>query len=87
MTVAQSILLTLQGLVFLAWAFMMFRTLFLFRRRNAEQSRAMFPGVGAFLRQAKYWLTSAEDQRDRRLLLALTLALFAFNFPAFLKAQ
>lgn len=87
MSVAHGILLTLQGLVFLAWAIMMFRTLFLFRRRNARQSGAMFPGVGAFLRQARYWLSSAEDRRDRRLLLGLTLAVFALNVFIYLRAQ
>jgi hypothetical protein len=75
MTAAQIVRLVLQGLVFLAWAALMFRTLFAFRTREAERTGAAFPSVGGFFVQAKRWLTSAEDRTDRRTLAFLTFVL------------
>lgn len=76
MAIGAIIGLLLQGLVFVAWAFMMFRTLFTFRARDAAQGGGPFPSTGGFIAQMKYWLKSDEDRRDRRALFVLTLALF-----------
>lgn len=87
MTTAQTIILGLQGLVFIAWAFMMFRTLFLFRARDADQGGGPFPSTGGFIAQAKYWLKSEEDRTGRRILLFLTVALFALNLVNILSSR
>ncbi|MBF9042781.1 hypothetical protein HKCCE4037_05555 [Rhodobacterales bacterium HKCCE4037] len=69
--------LAFQGVVFAGWAVLMFRTMFLFRKRDLHQSGRMFHGPTGFVKQAEYWLRSEEDKRDRRLLLVFTLLLFA----------
>lgn len=87
MSAIQIIFLSLQGPTFIAWAFMMFRTLFRFRRRSVDQTGQMFPSTGNFITQAKYWLSSAEDRIERRILLALTIALIALNILNVLTAR
>lgn len=77
MTTGSIVRLSLQALIFVGWAFMMFRTMFLFRKRDLHQSGRMFHGPTGFAKQAEYWLRSEEDRRDRRLLLVFTLLLFA----------
>jgi len=72
MTTGAMIRLALQALVFIAWAFMMVRTLGLFRARDAERN-------DGFIAQAKYWLKSDEDRTDRKTLLFLTFVLIAMN--------
>lgn len=79
MTTGQTIRLALQALVFIAWAFMMFRTLGLFRSRDTDQNGGPFPSTGGFIAQAKYWLTSEEDSSERKTLFFLTFVLFAMN--------
>ena len=75
MSTGQIIQLVLQGLVFIVWAIMMYRTLFLFRRRAAEETGRPFPGTGQFLKQAGRWLRSPEDRSERNTLLFLTFVL------------
>lgn len=87
MTTGQSIRLALQALVFIAWAFMMFRTLFLFRSRDADQGGGPFPSTGGFIAQLKYWLGSEEDRNERKTLFFLTFVLFAMNAMNILTAQ
>lgn len=87
MSTGQIIRLVLQALVFIAWAFMMFRTLGLFHARSAEQSGDMFPGPSGFITQAKYWLRSDEDKQDRKTLFFLTFVLFAMNAMNILTAE
>ena len=73
MTTVQWLAFALGPIVFAAWAFFMYRTLFRLRRRGADMSGQTFPGLGETLRQWGNWLTSPEDQRDRRILGGLTL--------------
>ena len=75
MSTGQLIRLTTMGIVFLLWAWTMFRTLFLLRQRDTEGSGAMVQSTGGFLRQLGYWLRSPEDRADRKTLLFLTAAL------------
>ncbi|UWQ95579.1 hypothetical protein K3728_18290 [Rhodobacteraceae bacterium M385] len=87
MSAIQIIFLSLQGLIFVAWAFMMFRTLFRFRRRSVDQTGLMFPSTSNFITQAKYWLSSPKDRVERHILLALTIALIALNLLFYLTAR
>ena len=77
MSTGQIIQLVLQGLVFLAWAGLMFRTLFLLRRRAEAETGQTFAGPGQFLTQLGRWLRAPEDKTDRSTLFFLTFVLFA----------
>ena len=70
-------LLSLQSLVFLAWAVLMFRTIFGIRRRVAARTGATFPGPVSTLGGWAEFLRAPEHRSERRLLGAVTLALFA----------
>ncbi|MDN5785921.1 hypothetical protein [Pseudorhodobacter sp.] len=67
----------LQGAVFALWAVVMFRTLFRLRAQAVAETGHAFPGPLVTLRTFLGFLTRPEYQRDRRMLLALTLLLFA----------
>ena len=69
-------LLGLLAVLFVAWAGLMFRALFLLRARAVQRSGSTFPGLGATLDSYGAFLTLPEFRRDRRILGALTLALF-----------
>ncbi|MFN4171358.1 MAG: hypothetical protein ACK4GW_06350 [Pseudorhodobacter sp.] len=69
--------LSLQAVVFAAWGFWMFRCLFRLRRRAVAETGSAFPGPGATLRSFGGFVTRSEFARDRRILLALTLLMFA----------
>ena len=75
MSTGQIVRLVTMGLVFLAWAGLMFRTLNLFRSREAARSETMFPSTGGFLRQLGFWLRNPADRKDRQTLLFLTAIL------------
>ncbi|PWK59755.1 hypothetical protein [Roseicyclus mahoneyensis] len=77
MSTGQTIQLILQSLVFLAWAILMYRTLFMLRRRAMEETGNAFPGPGQFITQVGRWLRAPEDRSDRSTLLFLTFVLFA----------
>ncbi|GAB5449428.1 hypothetical protein [Gymnodinialimonas sp.] len=79
MSTGQIIRLALQALVFIAWAFLMFRTLMTLRARQADQGGPQIPTVGGFSGQLKYWLTSEEDKSERKTLFFLTFVLIAMN--------
>ena len=79
MTFDQILFLSVQALVFAAWAFLAYQVLFRLRRRAADETGRMFPGVGQFLAQAGHWLRAPEDRRDRMALLALTVLLLALS--------
>lgn len=70
------IALGLFGVVFIAWAYMMFRTMFLIRKRAAERTGKMFPGPLTALAEYKIFFTSAHDKNEKNLLLVTTLGLF-----------
>lgn len=82
MSAGQTIQLVLQGLVFLAWAGLMFRTLFLFRARAAEETGSPLPGPVQFLTQAGRWLRSDEDRAERKTLFFMTFVLVAMSLSA-----
>lgn len=86
MSTGQIIQLVLQGLVFIVWAFMMYRTLFLFRRRAAEETGQAFPSTGQFLKQAGRWLRSPEDRSERNTLFFLTAVLIVMTLSSALLA-
>lgn len=87
MSTGQIIQLVLQGLVFLAWAGLMFRTLFLLRARAVEQTGTGFPGLGQFFAQTAHWLRSDEDRAERKTLAFMTFVLLAMSVStAFLGA-
>ncbi len=75
MTTGQTIRLVLQALVFIAWAFMMYRMLFTIHARDADQTGGPFPSTGGFMAQLKFWLSSEEDRNDRKTLFFLTFVL------------
>ncbi len=68
MSGATIIQLILLALVFLAWAWLLFRTITLLQSRG---------GIGAELGR---WFRSPEDRRDRNTLLFLTFVLAAMLF-------
>lgn len=72
-----AVLLGLQGIVFAAWTYWMFRCLFRLRRRAVAETGSAFPGLGATLRSFAAFATLPDHARDRRILLALTVAMFA----------
>lgn len=82
MGAGQTIQLALQGLVFLAWAGMMFRTLFLLRRRAVVETGNVIPGPGQFLTQVGRWLRSPEDRSARGTLFVLTAVLVVMTLTA-----
>ncbi|GGL66086.1 hypothetical protein [Wenxinia marina] len=69
----------LQGAAFLAWAALMFRTLFLLRRRAADRTGAMFPGPLTFLAEVRIWLRDPGERGPRRALSLVTLALIGLT--------
>jgi len=68
-------LLGLQSLIFLAWAVMMFRTIFGHRKRAALRTGRTIPGVGDTLREWSHWWRSDELRTERRILIVLTALL------------
>ena len=79
MSTGQTIQLVLQGLVFLAWTGLMFRTLFLLRARAVEQTGNGMPGLGQFVAQVGRWLRSDEDRAERKTLGFMTFVLLAMS--------
>lgn len=79
MTTGATIRLVLQALVFIAWAFLLVRTLGLLRARDTDRTGGAFPSGAGLVAQAKYWLTSAEDRSERSTLLFLTFVLIAMS--------
>lgn len=70
-------LLGLQGVVFLLWGIQMFRCLFKLRARAVAETGSGYPGPRATLRSFGAFVTAPEYQRDRRILVGLTVLLFA----------
>ncbi len=69
------ILLGLQSVVFVAWAFVMFRTLFAQKRRATMRTGKALPGPLEALREWGIWWRNPRMQAERRLLIGLTLCL------------
>ena len=79
MRTAASIRIALQGIVFLLWAVMMFRTLYLLNKRARDGGGPDIPTVGGFSGQLGYWLRSEEDRSERKTLFFLTFVMIAMN--------
>jgi hypothetical protein len=73
------ILLAVQAAVFAVWGVLMFRTLFRLRRRAIESGAGPMPGVMPTLAAWGDFLTRPAHRGERRLLGAVTLALFALS--------
>jgi hypothetical protein len=86
MTTAVIIRLTLQFLVFLVWAFCMFKMLFDVRRIAAGKTGSTFPGPVSFLSAMGEWGRAPATRPWRNLLLFLTVVLFAMIGSGYLLA-
>lgn len=86
MTTGTLILLSLQGLLFAVWGFLMFRTLFLLKRRARRDTGAALPGPLSALAQWRIFLTSREDRKARLLLGLVTLLLTGVSVVFALRA-
>lgn len=75
MSMLQIIWLSVQGLVFAAWAVLAFRWLFAIRAQAVAQSGSSLPGLGATLGAFRWGLRAPELARQRLWLGLLTLAL------------
>lgn len=69
-------LLGVQGVAFVLWTIQAFRCLFKLRARAVAESGSPWPGARATVRSFGAFVTAAEYQRDRRILLGLTVILF-----------
>ena len=78
MTITRIVLLALGAVIFIAWATLMFRTLFLLRRRAEAESGKPFPGPGQSLRQWGRFFRGIEDRRLRSRLLGATMAMLVW---------
>jgi len=70
-------LLGLQGIVFAAWAWLVFRTLF--RLYAMAREGSVMPGPSRAVRIFRTFATAPAHARDRRRLVVLTCALFAVS--------
>lgn len=66
-----------QGLVFVLWSIQMFPCLFRLRTRAAAETYQSIPGLGATSRSFRAFLTERTFRRDRIILEAFSIALFA----------
>lgn len=76
MTTWGAVFLGMQGLVFVLWAFQMFRALFQARRIAVAKSGRMWPGPFVALAALRDWARS--HPRARKQLLITTAVLFLF---------
>lgn len=72
--------LGLQVAVFVVWAALAFRTLFLLRSRAVSRSGRAIPGPLTFLNAMSDWLRDPAERRPRHLLAGATLLMFALSF-------
>jgi hypothetical protein len=75
MSTGQIIQTVLMGLVFIAWAGLMFRTIFLWRRRAQDETGQALHGPAQVLKQAGKWMRSPEDKSERGTLMFMTFVL------------
>lgn len=67
------------GLVFVMWAFSMFRTLFAMRRRVSARTGKALPGPVDTLTEWAIWLRAPRFRAERRQLLFQTVAMIALS--------
>ncbi len=68
------------GLAFVCWAYLMFSTLFLLRKRAEAKTGKTFPGPFSSLKEFWYFAKSDADRKRRNLLILATLAMFGAIF-------
>lgn len=73
------LVLTVQAVTALVWAYTAFRILFRLRARAVRDSGQMFPGLRSTLRAFGGFLTRPDDAPDRRRLGVLTVALIGLS--------
>ena len=78
MSLERIIMLALGAAIFIAWAFMMFRVLFLLRKRAEEETGKPFPGLGESLSHWGRFFRHPEDKVLRQRLTGLTMAMLAW---------
>jgi hypothetical protein len=76
MSVLAAVILVFEGLVFAAWAFVAFRTLFDVTGRARRLSGKMFPGPGWAVHAWANWWRDRSTHRHRLQFIGLTIALF-----------
>jgi hypothetical protein len=70
-------LLGVQGVVFVLWSIHAFRCLFKLRARVVAETGNVWPGPRVALRSFGRFAVAPEYQHDRRILIGLTVVLFA----------
>ncbi|GHF66649.1 hypothetical protein [Seohaeicola zhoushanensis] len=78
MSATRILMLALGAVIFAAWAYNMFRVLFLLRKRAEAESGRPFPGPGQALRQWGRFFRGPEDKPLRQRLTGLTMGLLAW---------
>ncbi|KAA9007003.1 hypothetical protein [Histidinibacterium aquaticum] len=63
----------LQGVVFLVWAALAFRTLFHLRTRAVQRTGRIFPGPASFFSTMSDWVRDPQQAESRRMLLSATV--------------
>lgn len=74
------LILAVQGLVFAAWAFFMFRAMFGILRRHLRKTGQYWIGPVAVFSVYGQYLKDPAFRREKMTILVLTLALFAVTF-------
>lgn len=77
MTVVFTVLLGVQGAVFVLWSIHAFRCLFKLRAQVVAETGNVWPGPRVALRSFGRFAVASEYQHDRRILIGLTVILFA----------
>lgn len=76
MTNGHMVVLAIQSVIFVYWAFLMFRTIFGLRKRIAARTGAAIPGPFETLKEYKTFLTAPDDRKARNQLGIATLLVF-----------
>ncbi len=76
-TIAAFIIL---GLAFIFWAYLMFSTLFMLRKRAEAKTGKTFPGPYSSLKEFWHFAKADADKKRRNLLILATLTVFGATF-------
>lgn len=78
MSAERIVMLAIGAVIFTAWAALMFRMLFLLRKRAEEESGKPFPGPGETMNHWGRFFRGKRDRKLRQWLTGLTMALFVW---------
>ncbi|MFC4671275.1 hypothetical protein ACFO5X_22175 [Seohaeicola nanhaiensis] len=78
MTLTRILMLAIGAVIFASWTFLMFRVLFLLRKRAEAESGQTFPGPGQALRQWGRFFRHPEDRILRQRLTGLTMGMLVW---------